>query len=221
MMVTYSLRSWAVMIIMEKGKDIPPQEDVEYLSTWKHSKLQGEETLIITNSSSSSKIQRSQLEISFSRLEHCGDPLNAFLLPDLPPNGQPCAILLCFYKLVKQPISSQPPKSNHCTEGLWETCLTLWHKGVGFVSCFPYAGAFIFKVPRTQPGSLRSVTGAIQRALHGAGGGSCSKLQPCICQRRADSNPKRSPHLPVVGSHIQRTPTKNQGYLGSVITETL
>lgn len=31
--------------------------------------------------------------------------------------------------------------------------------------------------------------------------------------------PKRSLHLPVVGSHIQKTPTKNKGYLDSVITE--
>lgn len=86
---------------------------------------------------------------------------------------------------------------------------------------FPSFWAFIFKVPRTQPGSLRSLSGAIQRALHRAGGGSCSKLQLCIRQRGADSNPKRSLHLPVVGSHIQKTLTKNKGYLASVITETL
>lgn len=71
------------------------------------------------------------------------------------------------------------------------------------------------------PGEPQNLSGAIQRALHRAGGGSCSKLQLCIRQRGADSNPKRSLHLPVVGSHIQKTLTKNKGYLGSVITESL
>lgn len=33
MMVTYSLKSWAVMIFMETEKNIPLQEDVAYLST--------------------------------------------------------------------------------------------------------------------------------------------------------------------------------------------
>lgn len=138
--------------------------------------------------------------MSSVRLEYCGDPQKPFFCLTYHPVESPVQFCSAFSsQWVSQPIASHPPKSNHCSEDLGEIHRTLRHKGVRFVSCFPYVGVFIFKVPHAQPGSLRSVSGAIQRALHGAGGGSCSKPQPCICQRRADSKPKRSLHLPVSG----------------------
>lgn len=205
---------------METKENIPPQEDVAHLSPWTHSKLLGEEKLTTTNFPSSSETQRSQLETSFSRLEYCGAPQNLSFAA-LPPKAQRCAILLCSDKLVNHslfPLTHQ--RAPLCCRSLRNLLLTLtW--GSQFCFMFPSFWAFIFKVPHTQPESLRSLSGAIQRALHRAGGGSCSKLRLCIRQRGADSNPKRSLHLPVVGSHIQKTLTKNKGYLDSVITETL
>lgn len=152
----------------------------------------------------------------------CSPPKNLLCAP-LPPKAQPCsAILLCSDKLVNHsPFPLTHQRAPLCWQVFEESAAHSDIRELSFVSCFPSFWAFIFKVAGTQPGSLRSLSGAIQRALQRAGGGSCSKLQLCIRQRGADSNPKRSLHLPVVGCHIQKTLSENKGYLASVVTETL
>lgn len=135
--VSHSLINWAAMIFMKTKRNILPQEDMVYLSTWKYSELQGEEKLIIINLSSSSKNPIKSTWNKICQTWILWRPPNAFLSPDLPPNRQPCVTLFCFYKLVNQPISSHPPKSYHCTEDFWEICRTLWHKGVKF--CFMFS----------------------------------------------------------------------------------
>lgn len=144
---------------METKENIPPQEDLAHLSPWTHSKLLQESKLLRMNFPPPNETQQSQLETSSARPEYRGAPKPFPLLlyhPKHSPALQFCSALTSWWTTAH---FLSPSKEHHCAAGLWGICCSLWHKGVEFCFMFPSFWAFIFKVPGTHPGSLRTYQG--------------------------------------------------------------